>query len=118
MVLAAAASISMSAPWSRRPAGLAMKTTRPAMSSGSPRRRVHNATAARSLLRRRGASASGACRWFEFVSGGRFGAQQIAHEIVPAAAHHVSLIAETVIAVGQQQQIEILVRLDQLVDHQ
>src|ERR1039458_3323608 len=71
-----------------------------------------------SLLSRCDASASGAGRWFELVTGRGFGAQQIAHEIVPAAAHHVSLIAEAVIAVGQQQQIEILVRLDQLVDHQ
>src|ERR1035438_8743636 len=63
-------------------------------------------------LRWREASASAARGRGELVPGGGLGAQQIAHEIIPAAAHHVGLIAETVIAVGQQQEIEILIRLD------
>ena len=37
-------------------------------------------------------------------------------EVVPAPADHVGLVAEPVGAVGKQDQIEILVRLDQLVD--
>src|ERR1017187_5966944 len=73
---------------------------------------AHSRTAARPSLRRREASAPAARGRIELVPGGGLGAQQIAHEIIPAAAHHVGLIAETVIAVGQQQQIEILIRLD------
>src|ERR1017187_10980094 len=37
----------------------------------------------------------------------RLRAHQVTHEIVPPPPHHVRLIAETVVAVGQQQQVEI-----------
>src|SRR5262249_44210482 len=44
------------------------------------------------------------------------GVQKIADEIVPSAANHVGLVAEAVIAVGQQEKVEVLVGFDQLVD--
>src|SRR5688572_15554025 len=42
---------------------------------------------------------------------GRLGAQEVAHEIIPAPPHHVGLVAKAVGPVGQKQQIEILVGL-------
>src|SRR5262249_49387763 len=56
-------------------------------------------------------------RWMQFVPLRRLGAEQMTHKIVPAAADHVRLVPETMVPVREQQQIEILVRLDQLVDH-
>src|ERR1017187_4072816 len=50
-------------------------------------------------------------RRLQFIFFRRLRAHQIPHEIVPPPPHHIRLTAEPVVAVGQQQQIEILVSL-------
>jgi hypothetical protein len=42
-------------------------------------------------------------------------AEQILHEVVPAAPRHVRLVPEPVLAVGEHDQIEVLVRRDERV---
>src|SRR5207244_11896201 len=39
-------------------------------------------------------------------------------EIIPAAAHHVRFVAEAVVAIGEHDQIEVLVGLDQFVHNE
>lgn len=43
---------------------------------------------------------------------GRLGAEQVADEVVPAAAHHVELVAETVAPAREEQEVEVRVRGD------
>jgi len=49
---------------------------------------------------------------------GRLRAEQVFDEVIPAASNHVRLVAEVVSAIRQQQQIEVLIRLNQLVDEE
>lgn len=50
---------------------------------------------------------------------GGLGTEQVAHEIVPAAARHVKTqAAVAVVLVGKQQQVEILVGFDERLDDQ
>jgi hypothetical protein len=63
------------------------------------------------LLRRRAPAASPGRR-MQLVALRRLRTHQVADEIVPAPPHHVGLVAKTVAAVGQHDQVEILVRLD------
>src|SRR5207249_9581030 len=50
--------------------------------------------------------------------GGRLGAQQIADEVVPTAPDHIRLVAEVVAAVGERQEVKVLVGPNQLVHQQ
>ena len=54
----------------------------------------------------------------QLVPRGRLRPQQVAHEIIPAPPDHVRLVAEAVIAIRQQEQIEILIGFDQFVHYQ
>ena len=58
----------------------------------------------------------GAARSVHLVLARRFGAQQVSHEIIPPPPHHIPFVAETMAAIRQHQQIEVLVRLDERVD--
>src|SRR6267142_1589314 len=55
-------------------------------------------------------------RTAHFVLARRFRAKQVTRKIIPSAAHHVWIVAETMVSVRQQQQIKILVRFDELTD--
>src|SRR6267142_4049489 len=55
-------------------------------------------------------------RTAHFVLARRFRAEQVTRKIIPSAAHHVWIVAETMVSVRQQQQIKILVRFDELTD--
>src|SRR5262245_56426132 len=48
----------------------------------------------------------------------RLGPEQVANEVIPAASDHVRFVAESVAAIGQHDQIEVLVSLDQFIDHE
>ena len=49
----------------------------------------------------------------------RFGVQQITHEVVPTPTRHVVTgISVSVTLVGEQQQIEVFVGLDEFIDHE
>src|SRR5438105_4312099 len=54
----------------------------------------------------------------QLIARGRLGAHEIADEVVPAAAHHVWLVAEPVGAIGEQEQVKVFVGFDQLIDYQ
>jgi len=60
----------------------------------------------------------GGRRSAKFVTARRFGAQQIPNEIVPAPADHIGLVAKSVAAIGEHDQVEVFVGLDQFVDYE
>src|SRR5262249_27964629 len=62
----------------------------------------------RILLLERRTCGRGRCRRTHLVLGRRLGAEQMLDEVVPSAANHVRFVAESVIAIRKQQQIEIL----------
>src|SRR5712691_3020744 len=55
-------------------------------------------------------------RGADLVFLGRLCSQKVLDEIIPTAPHHVRLVPESMRAVGKENEIEILVRLHQLVD--
>src|SRR5690606_13413622 len=52
----------------------------------------------------------------KLVFGGRRCAEQVLDEVVPATSHHIGFVAEAMPTVGEDDQVEILVGLDQRVD--
>src|SRR5438876_1051710 len=77
-----------------------------------------SSTVASRLARRVGSRAISGRGRGDLVVPRRLDAEKIPHEVVPGAAHHVRLGGESVIPVRHDEEVEVLVRLDQLVDHE
>src|SRR6266700_992756 len=77
-----------------------------------------SSTVASRLARRVGSRAISGRRRGDLVIPGRLDPEKTPHEVVPGAAHHVRLGGESMIPVRHDEEVEVLVRADQLVDHE